>query len=353
MRRLVLAGVLSGVLAGAAGTADAAELSVRGPVPCVDAAELSFRVERAIGMPLAQAAPLTFAVEMERGADGFVARIRVAGESTRTVALERVLTDRSCARLADAVAVAIALALGSDAAATSPSDATRGPPSDKPPPDATLARADSGVPSPDATLAPADSSVPTADDPAPSEASEAPSGDAWIPSLSVWLLGDVGSLPAPGLGAAVAAELAARRFSLQALGTLLFEQHTELDSALSPAPGARLQLFTGSLLACIPAFDGSATGLTARACLGLELGRLAGEGTDVPEPRRGGALWVAPRVDAGAVWSVPDSPLRLAVTVTGAVPLNRNEFELTDLGTVHRPPNVVGRLSFGVGVAFR
>jgi hypothetical protein len=348
MRRLVIAGILCWALAGASRRADAAELSARGPSRCLDAADLSFRVERAIGMPLAAAAPLKFDVEVGRSAGKFAARIRVVDERTRSAALERVLEAQSCAQLADAIAVAVALALGADdseaerEAGSDPAVATRSETSGEPAPSAVSAAA---------PIALAARGTPPADGQAPIEASGAPS-EGWVPSLSVWLLTDVGSLPAPGLGAAVGAELAGRRFSLRALGSLLFEQHTELDSPLSPAPGARLQLFTGSLLACIPVFDGAATAVTAQACLGVELGRLAGEGTGVPAPRRGGALWVAPRVDAGAAWSVPHSPLQLAVLLTVASPLNRNEFELDDIGTVHRPPNVVGRLAFGVGVGF-
>jgi hypothetical protein len=300
-------------------------------------------------MPLAAAAPLTFDVEVVPSAGKFAAHIRVVDESTRSAALERVLEAQSCAQLADAIAVAVALALGADdsdaerEAGSYPAVATRSETSGEPAP--------SGVSSAGAPIALAARGTPPADGQAPSGASGAPA-ESWVPSLSVWLLADVGSLPAPGLGAAVGAELTGRRLSLRALGSLLFEQHTEVDSSLSPAPGARLQLFTGSLLACIPVFDGAATAITAQACLGVELGRLAGEGTGVPAPRRGGALWVAPRVDAGAAWSVPHSPWQLAILLTVASPLNRNEFELNDIGTVHRPPNVVGRLSFGVGVGF-
>jgi hypothetical protein len=82
--------------------------------------------------------------------------------------------------------------------------------------------------------------------------------------------------------------------------------------------------------------------------LGLEVGRLSGEGVNVSEPRRGGALWLAPLVQVGAAWAVPDSGLRLQIALLGAAPLNRDEFMLRGVGAVHQPNPWIGRLSAGV-----
>jgi hypothetical protein len=57
-------------------------------------------------------------------------------------------------------------------------------------------------------------------------------------------------------------------------------------------------------------------------------------------------------VDLGAVWTVPDSTLNLGLTLTGAVPLQRSRFTLTEIGTVYTPSSVVGRLSLGIGIGF-
>jgi hypothetical protein len=136
------------------------------------------------------------------------------------------------------------------------------------------------------------------------------------------------------------------------LGTILFEQQTKLPSAGATAPGAKLELLTAGLLGCTLPFGSPTEQLSVSVCAGLELGRLAGIGTGVPEPRRGSALWVAPLVQVAGFWAVPDTALRLGVLLTGGVPLNRDEFALTGIGTVYRPPNLVGRLSLGLDVAF-
>jgi hypothetical protein len=92
------------------------------------------------------------------------------------------------------------------------------------------------------------------------------------------------------------------------------------------------------------------TALTWSVCLGFEAGRLEGAGVGVTEPRRGSAVWLAPLVQLGASWAVPDTALRLELALLGAAPLNRDEFKLRELGTVHQPSPGIGRLSLGVGV---
>jgi hypothetical protein len=59
-------------------------------------------------------------------------------------------------------------------------------------------------------------------------------------------------------------------------------------------------------------------------------------------------LWVAPRVDAGLAWDVPHTQLRVGPLVEAAVPLNRDEFVLDELGTVHRPGRLVGRAALNI-----
>ena len=326
--------------------ARAAELEAHGPSECADAAELSFRVERSLGAPLASAAPLSFEVVMQRGSASYVARIRLLNAGSGSGAKERVLSAADCGKLADAVSVAIALALGEAESAEAAWDAES---SAAPTPAAVAATAPPAPVAPDAA-APAASEASAAD--APDAEGEDEPSDAWVPSLSAWLIADAGSLPDPSLGAAVGAELAIGRLRLRALGTLLFEQHTTLESPQEPPPGADLELLAGSLLACTAPFGQARAGLESLACLGLELGRLSGVGTGVADPRSGSALWAAPRLDAGAAWLIPGSALRLSGTLTAAVPLNRDEFALTGIGTVHQPPSVIGRLSLGLGILF-
>jgi hypothetical protein len=340
IRRCVFEAALSALLllAGTARSVQAAELEAHGPSECADTAELSFRVERSLGAPLASAAPLSFEVLMQRGVSAYVARIRVTKDSSGS-GKERLLNASDCSKLADAVSVAITLALGQAA-----TEATADP-----------AAGLAATPEPPAEPAAAPAAASERPPPAAADEEGADAGAAsraWVPSLSAWLIGDAGSLPGPSLGAGLGAELAWGRFVLRALGTLLFERHTTLESAGVPAPGADLDLLAGSLLACTSPFGNSQAELSVMACLGLEVGRLAGVGTDVPAPRQGSALWVAPRLDVGAVWAIPASTLRLSASVTAAAPLNRDEFALTGIGTVHQPPSLIGRLSLGVGVGF-
>jgi len=71
--------------------------------------------------------------------------------------------------------------------------------------------------------------------------------------------------------------------------------------------------------------------------------------TVAEQPRRGAALWSAPRLGMG--WVIPDSPLRVFGQLTAALPLQQDDYQ-RDLGIVHRAPAVVGRLAIGVDVRF-
>jgi hypothetical protein len=330
MRGAVRVGILGclSLWLGAA-SALAAELRARGPAECPDGVELAFRVERNAKVALPLAPPVMFDVEMERAATGYVAHIQMTGAGADQTK-ERVLSGADCGQLSDAIVVAITLALG--AAEPIPT-----PPS---------------APEAAAPLVAGAASHPAGVDEAPAPfASETPS-NALRPFLSLSALIDVGSLPAPGAGAALQASVAWGRFEVRAQGLLLFQQHADVPGESAPAPGADLQLFAGALLGCTTPFARARSGFALPACLGLELGRVSGIGTGVTSPRSGSALWAAPRVDLGAVWTVPDSTLNLGLTLTGAVPLQRSRFTLTEIGTVYTPSSVVGRLSLGIGIGF-
>jgi len=323
------------MLASVAWPARAAELTASGPSECADADELVFRVERNIGMPLAQAAPLSFDVAMEQTASGYAARIVVDAAAPAAPHLTRELSAADCGKLVDAVSVAVALALGM---AEPPPEAA------SPASEHTAAAADA-APSPSVVAA---SEVSDGGD----DTSSAAANGGLTPSIALSLLGDAGSLPNPSLGAALGAALGWRKLELRALGTLLFEQEKQLDSPRPPSPGAKLQLVTGGLLACTAPFGSLRASLSPFACLGAEVGELSGVGTGVASPRRGGTLWVAPLAQAGATWLVPHTALRLVLSLLAATPLTRDQFALRDIGTVHRPPSVVGRLSIGISIGF-
>jgi hypothetical protein len=341
--------VLASVMTGVAAPARAAELAARGPAECPDVAELTFRVERAIGMSIAHTAPLRFSVLFEAAPPGsYTARLGVERREPPARS-ERVLGARACTELADAVAVAIALALGAEeplgSLATKPAPPPAGEPGSFASEAAPLAvaRADRAAPA-RATPDIADTADATAADSA---------SPTLAPALAVTLVGDAGSLPGTGLGVGLGAELRGARVALRAGGTLFFDRHVALPDASGPEPGADMRLVLGSLSACATPFGTSSANAAVTFCAGWELGRLEAVGTGIREPRRAGALWSAPRVDVGISIRAGATPVRLVTQLTMAAPLNRDDFYLRDWGTVHRPPVVTGRLALGFDVAFK
>jgi hypothetical protein len=344
--RFGLLGVALGLFAR---STPAAEVEWRGPNVCPDAAELRFRVERSIGMPLSHAAPLRFEVTAARSAQGFTALVATdpgAGGGAR----ERTLAAPDCSRLADLVAVTLALALGADAGAAADAGAglTSAELAATPMPESgahpsTAAQMAAQVVAP-AAVAGADA-VPRAPDEAASS--------RWRPGLSVWLVGDSGSLPEPGVGAALGAEFGNSMLELRALGTWFMQQHQELGGLAEPRPGADLGLVLGALSGCAALWGSFVADGAAYACGGWELGRLSGTGTDVLRPREGAALWSAPRLDVGARWALGSDGFELGALLTLAVPLVRKDFVLGELGPLHRPPAAVARAGIGINWSWR
>jgi hypothetical protein len=338
---------------GLARPARAAELVVSGPALCPDTAELAFRVERALGTPLAAAALLRLRVRFEAaGGAGYRAWLAVESSDGALPGSERELNARECGPLGDAVAVAIALALGVSEAGQEASPAselaTREPSAPVPfgsgaSSEPALGDEPPGPPSRAAAVAP-EQAAPSAE-PASDERA------TFTPALTVSAVGDVGSLPGAGVGLGVGAELGWERLALRATGTLFLDRHVALPGAGETGLGADMGLALGALSVCSTLLRAARAAVFA--CAGWELGRLEAIGTGVLTPRREGTLWSAPRVDAGLDWAAGGGPLRLVAQVTAAAPLERDDFYLRDLGSVHRPPAVAGRLSLGVHIDFR
>jgi hypothetical protein len=328
--------IAGGVLV--AGRAGAAELSVRGPHECPDTAELTFRVERLLGMSLSRAAVLHFDVEFAVAHAGYGARLVVGRGGSATDPKQRDLHAPTCGELGDALSVAIALALGANA-----SDSQNALPEEAP------AQASSEpVPAPEAVA-----SQGSQPDVAQAAAEQVPAErSSFSPALLLAAVYDTGSLPAPGFGAAFGVELRADRFALRALGELAFEQHAGLPGSGTTTIGADMSLALGSLEACAAPFGSLRGSLAVSLCAGWELGRLSGTGTGVTQPRDGGQLWSAPRVGVGLGWTIPGTALRLETLLTLAAPLERQDFVLRDMGRIYRPPSLVGRWAVGVDVSF-
>ncbi len=311
--------------------AAAASLSVAPEAPCLDAAELSSRVESELGTPLGAAVPLRFEVSSSRRGRGYEARLEVLGGASSVQ--RRVVEAIDCATLQETVAVAMTLALAAaEAGISSPRSA----------PDIAAA--------PDASGGAAQSSM--HDAPPPETPAVATSeGHTWVPSLSAGLLVDAGTLPAASLGAGVGVALDVGRVQFLALGTLLFDREVDL-AGVSPEAAARLGFVGAGLLACTALFQQPGAPLSSRVCLGWELGQLTGEGLRVARPEHGRVLWSAPRIDVGGRVALPASPWGIALSLAAEAPLNRDDFTLGSDAVVHRPPVIVGRAALGVDLAF-
>lgn len=314
-------------------SAAASELSWSGPADCDQREQLVFQLERALSAPLAEVAAFHFQVHVERTSPESRARLLVRTSADAAVS-ERVLVAPSCSKLVDTLTVAMALALEAATSAQEPA-------------------------SPAAEVAPAEPSRVLQPPALGGERAADASGvtatpeDALTPltwGATLWLTGDGGSLPAPGLGTALSIEAAWPGLELRALATLWFEQHAPL--AGQPELGGDLALATGALLACTSAVRVGANSLALALCAGGELGRLAGSGTGVLNPRSGQSLWAAARTEADLVWRVPATRLALGAQLGLALPFVRDDFVLDGIGAVHRPASLAGRAGIGIGVAF-
>jgi hypothetical protein len=337
LERMLRRGAVGVVLAALCGAspAAAASLEVLAPSVCEPEEDLRFQIEQTLGMPLAEAAGLHITVSIVREGSRYAAHLEVV-EHPDAAGKQRVLTAPDCATLVDTVGIAVALALS--VVEREPGEPSQAIGSE-------TSRAGSGTEWRAADVAP------LAAEPRPSAASRSAS-NGLAPALSAWFLVDVGSLPAPSVGAALVAQLGWRRIQLLAVGMLLFDQSVSSANPVAPDAGATLGFAGGGLLGCWLVSDGAAT-VALRACLGAEAAWLSGAGTGISVQRRAGIPWLAPRVDFAALMGIPETPLRLGLWLTAAAPLNRDEFAIDGVGRVHRPPGVIGRGAFGAEVRFQ
>ena len=316
-------------------SAAASDLSWSGPADCAQSEQLLFQVERALGAPLAGTGNVHLQVHVARTAPTARALLRIEDEAADPALSERSLVAPDCEKLVDTLAVAITLAL--EAAA---------PPREVPPSPALPPRPPEPVP---ASVAGTASGAAATHDRVVSE----PEG-AVLPGPIVRVvarvLGDVGSLPSPAVGVGLGAQLGWSRLQLELLGTLWGEQHTHLDVSGLPEAGADLRLITGTLSVCGTPL-GDASPFVLALCLGWEMGQLSGEGTGISAPRQANGLWLAPGANVGFSWR-PTRTLGLGAQVGAVVPLQRGEFYIDRLGTVHQPANVAGRAGLSIDVAF-
>jgi len=294
-----------GLLAGPLGARDAFELSWRAPADCPSHAEASAALTRlaAAGSELADAR-----VEIERTADGWQGTLSTPGGQRR-------LRGETCDAVVQALTVMLALAADQ---ASLPAPATAAPeraPAVPPPPlSAPLLPAATGP----------RSGLPL----------------RWAVRIGIWA--EVGMLPGPSLGPRGVLELRRGDWSVElGLGALL-PRHVELAGGGSPA--SDISWFGGQVAAC------HALGQYLSTCFGVESGRLSGTGSGVDEPIDAHGWWLAGT--AAARWRGPldeRAVLSWQLGLGVAAALLRPEFGFDDLGVLHRPSAVSGRLFVGLG----
>jgi hypothetical protein len=294
---------------------------------CPDRGQVLFELERALGKPLPSAGELTFHVVVQSSDAGVRARMRVESPGAAGAVSERVLVAASCAELTETLAVAISLAIGRSQSDTEPSLAVAAQPE---------ARGDAG---PAAGV-----------DEVGSEGRSAAERSGLRASAVALLVADVGSLPQAALGAGLGVELGWARLRVQ-LGAAMFYPQRARWSGGSDA-GADLGLTLGTARACTPALGSGSQPFSFPLCLGVEAGRMEGDGYGVTRARSREVFWIAPRAEAGLSWTQPGTPVRLETSLGVVLPLNRDRFIFDGMGTLHQPKRIAGRLAASLNFAF-
>jgi hypothetical protein len=151
---------------------------------------------------------------------------------------------------------------------------------------------------------------------------------------------EIGMLPQATFGASLGAGVAVGRFSAELGPMFLLPRTGSLED--DPDKGGELDYLGGQAAACVTPFAGR----RLDACATFEVGRLGGTGFGVTEELSGEALWLAPGLYGAGRLPIAggfEGQARIGV----ALPLNRPEFVLDELGNVHRPEFVSLRGSLG------
>jgi hypothetical protein len=331
-RRVTAAGCVGLAVAALTSPVDALELEFSKGCPC-PSEEIAFRVENALAQSLASIPGPTFHVDVERVPSGYLGRVRLAAGAGDAAHGERRVTASSCDELVDTLALTLVLAVAEQrdfkASANAPSDQLARPADD--------------------TIAPASPAPAQARGDVLGSSAVSPAESSTGARLAAFgaLVGDAGSLPSFGLGVAVGADVAWPSLELRASGVLLPGAEGSVHAGDPTSPGARIGLVAGGLSMCAPLATRVVSAELA-ACVGAELGRLSGHGTQIDTPHSSATWWSAPRADLALRWALPLPRLALELGVTVAAPIWRHEFVLEGVGSVHRAAPVVGRGSLSL-----
>ena len=265
---------------------NAAELLWQAPADCPDRDALRWRIEDALGIPLANAAPLRFTARAAQVTGGrYRVVLDVASESGPSEPQRRELEAASCDEAVRAASVVIALALGADAAPQTNAAAARATEAEAPTTPAPHAAAHISL-------------IHAAVTP---KKSASPQPYWFVAQLGPAL--DYKSLPDFSLGVQAAALLGKRAWGVRLGGVAFPDRARQVDAG----PSGRFTLLAASAAIC-----GQPPALV-RLCAGSELGRLSGEGVNTTHSWTGSSTWLAPFADVSGLGKVADfhPPIRV------------------------------------------
>jgi hypothetical protein len=164
------------------------------------------------------------------------------------------------------------------------------------------------------------------------------------PGLS--LLGDAGSLP--GLGAGPEFDVHAQwRWLRTELGFVWLPARRGLAAGHADVGGS-IRLLTLAARGCAVRGSGVWTG---GACIVFELGSMHATAFGAAVNGSGDISWISPGLGLTGGYSLFPG-LSLRARIEALVPLDRSEFILENVGPVHEPSQLVGRLSVGLDADF-
>jgi hypothetical protein len=274
---------------------------------CPSQAEVQSAIERVVGSaPSRQGPPVSAVAQVEQlGAERYRVKLRTRASNVDGT---RVLEERSCRALSEAVVVILGWMVAPDAGAE-----------------------------PAAIATPERASPPAAPKAPPS---------AWRPAFGLLASVDHGTLPSTSLGVTGRFGLARGWLGFGAYAALFPARDYATARVLSETAGANLSLAAIGIDACLqfaptPFF----------ACVAGQLEHAWGRGFGVEEPAAGNATWPALAAAAGA--AIPlTGPLSLEIRGGPVVPLVRERFGLDGVGEVNTPAAVALRAGAGLSAIF-
>jgi len=287
-------------------------LAIHAPAECPGA----HAVEQAVSAHVGRAVPLAgVSVTIAREAASWHARLQTPDG-------ERELEAETCDAAIEAVALVLALAADAEA---------------RVPPTGPVPSAPSPPGARDALPGAASGHASTSD-----TAPGAPPPEVAL-GLTAGVLGEVGLLPAPSLGARLGLDATFRAWRLELAGMALLPRRGELGSSGDVA--ADIGWCAAELTLCRHLAG------ELEACASAELGQLRGEGAGVDAPQAARGTWFAwaPSAVWSAPWATPPGRWSWRLGAGAALAVVRPEFGFDGVGVLHRPSPVSGRVWLALG----